>query len=163
MESLCSEFRRPEDPGAELASLSERIAGRIESVHETIASAMASASAYSNSLEAAGGELGIGMDPGEVRAMAGRLLADSRAMLSINRRLKENLQASRLDMEALQADLEDVRHQSVLDPLTMIHNRKYLDEALRDAVEQARLPPDAEDGVHSIAAASWRGRRTSSH
>lgn len=139
VESLCSEFRKPEDSAAELGDISERIAGRIKSVHETIASAMASANVYSSSLEAAGGELGVGMSPENVRAMANRLLAESREMLSVNHQLKENLQASRLDMEALQADLEDLRHQSVLDPLTMIHNRKYLDEALREAVEQAQL------------------------
>jgi diguanylate cyclase len=59
-------------------------------------------------------------------------------MLSVNHQLEADLQASRVDMEALQADLESIRHQSVLDPLTMIHNRKYLDEALRDAVQRAQ-------------------------
>jgi hypothetical protein len=56
--SLCSEFGAPEDAGTNLASVSDRIAARIESVHQDIASAMASANAYSTSLESAGVELG---------------------------------------------------------------------------------------------------------
>jgi diguanylate cyclase len=54
--SLCGDYRGL-DTGADVASVSERIAARIETVHDTISSAMASANLYSGSLQSASGDL----------------------------------------------------------------------------------------------------------
>jgi diguanylate cyclase len=121
-----------------VASVSERIAARIESVHDTISSAMASANLYSGSLQSASGNLSGAMGAEAMHAMAERLLTESRAMLAVNHQLEANLEAAHLDMVALQADLEDVRQQSVLDPLTMIYNRKHLDGTLLVALDDAQ-------------------------
>jgi diguanylate cyclase len=49
-----------------------------------------------------------------------------------------SLQASRDDIEALQRDLDDVRREALLDPLTKIYNRKAFDDGLGRAVGRAR-------------------------
>jgi diguanylate cyclase len=58
-------------------------------------------------------------------------------MQDTNRHLELQLEASREDIEALQRDLDDVRRESLLDPLTKISNRKSFDEGLARAIAEA--------------------------
>src|SRR5690606_14486894 len=55
-----------------------------------------------------------------------------------NQQLEKKLQASRDDIQELQRDLDDVRREALLDPLTKIFNRKHFDEGLQRAFTEAR-------------------------
>ena len=55
-------------------------------------------------------------------------------MQDTNRALELQLEASRDDIASLQRDLDDVRRESLLDPLTKIANRKSFDEGLAAAI-----------------------------
>jgi diguanylate cyclase len=118
------------------------MANRIEAVHEAIASAMATANAYSGTLQSASGDLGREMTETELRAMAQKLLGETRRMQDANASLEQKLEASREDISALQRDLDEVRRESMLDPLTKIYNRKSFDEGLLKAFNEA-----AENGA----------------
>ena len=138
-ERLYNEFLRAQDTNARMSGVSERMSKRIVAVHHAIDSAMTTASAYSATLQIASGDLGVAEpDPAGLKALANTLLAETRRMQNANHRLELSLQASRDDIEALQRDLDDVRREALLDPLTKIHNRKALDEGLFRAVERAR-------------------------
>jgi diguanylate cyclase len=72
-----------------------------------------------------------------LRTMARRLLSETRRMQDANHQLEQKLEASRDDIAALQRDLDDVRREAMLDPLTKICNRKYFDENLLKAFSDA--------------------------
>lgn len=135
-ETLYNEFLKS-DVSDRMSSVSERMHARIEAVHDAIDSAMTTANAYSGSLQSASGDLARNLDNAAVKALAGKLLAETRRMQDTNAALEQKLEASRDDIAALQRDLDDVRRESMLDPLTKIANRKSFDEGLAEAIASA--------------------------
>ncbi|MBI4922522.1 MAG: GGDEF domain-containing protein [Devosia nanyangense] len=136
-ERLYNEFLKSQDANERISSVSERMANRIEAVHDAIDTAMATANAYSGTLQSASGDLGQEMDEPQLRMMAQRLLGETRRMQDANAQLEQKLEASRDDISALQRDLDEVRRESMLDPLTKIFNRKSFDEGMLKAFADA--------------------------
>jgi diguanylate cyclase len=129
-ERLYNEFLKAADASERISSVSERMANRIEAVNEAIDSAMATANAYSGTLQSASGDLNHDMGEAELRSIAQKLLGETRRMQDANALLEQKLEASRDDIAGLQRDLDEVRRESMLDPLTKIANRKSFDEGL---------------------------------
>jgi diguanylate cyclase len=137
-ERLYNEFLKSQDANERISTVSERMANRIEAVHEAIDTAMATANAYSGSLQEASGDLGHAeMTEAELRVMAQRLLGETRRMQDANHQLENKLEASRDDIASLQRDLDEVRRESMLDPLTKIFNRKSFDDGMIQALADA--------------------------
>jgi diguanylate cyclase len=136
-ERLYNEFLKAQDANERISSVSERMANRIEAVHEAIDTAMTTANAYSGTLQAATGDLKHDMSEADLRSMAQRLIGETRRMQDANHQLEQKLEASRDDISALQRDLDEVRRESMLDPLTKIANRKSFDEGLMKAFTEA--------------------------
>ncbi len=142
-EKLYNEFLKGQDANDRISSVSQRMQDRIGAVHDAIDTAMATAVSYSGSLQAASGDLQGNMGPEAMRDLAMRLLQETRRMQDTNRLLEEKLQASREDIAGLQRDLDEVRRESMLDPLTKIFNRKCFDEGMVKALSEAardRMP-----------------------
>ncbi|ODT69187.1 MAG: hypothetical protein ABS75_17885 [Pelagibacterium sp. SCN 63-23] len=135
-ETLYNEFLKS-DVNERMSSVSARMHARIEAVHEAIDSAMTTANAYSGSLQSAGGDLERELTAETLRELSVRLLAETRRMQDTNRQLEIKLEASRDDIAALQRDLDDVRRESMLDPLTKVANRKSFDDGLVDAIDES--------------------------
>jgi len=137
-ERLYNEFLKSQDANERISSVSERMASRIEAVHDAIDTAMATANSYSGTLQAASGDLGDAeMGEAQLRALAQRLLGETRRMQDANQQLEQKLEASREDISALQRDLDEVRRESMLDPLTKIFNRKSFDDGMIKAFGEA--------------------------
>jgi diguanylate cyclase len=136
-ERLYNEFLKSQDASERISSVSERMSARIEAVHEAIDTAMETAGTYSGSLQSASHELESDMSIDSMRAMARRMLGETRRMQEANDQLERKLEASRDDIAALQRDLDEVRRESLLDPLTKIYNRKHFDEGLVKALTEA--------------------------
>jgi diguanylate cyclase len=136
-ERLYNEFLKAQDVNERISSVSERMSERIGAVHDAIDSAMVSATAYSGTLQSARTDLETDISAESMRAMAGHLLQETRRMQDTNRKLEQKLEASRDDIASLQRDLDEVRRESMLDPLTKIFNRKYFDEGLLNAIANA--------------------------
>jgi diguanylate cyclase len=99
---------------------------------------MATANAYSGTLQQASGDLGQAeMTEPQLRSLAQRLLGETRRMQDANQALEQKLEASRDDIQALQRDLDEVRRESMLDPLTKIFNRKSFDDGILKAFAAA--------------------------
>ena len=141
-ERLYNEFVKAKDANERISSVTERMSRRIETVHEAIDTALHTAHSYSDSLEEASGGLSDDLDADALRLMARRLLSETRRMQDANMALEHKLEASRDDIAQLQRDLDDVRREALLDPLTKIYNRKYFDEGMLKAFADAR-----EDGA----------------
>ena len=136
-ERLYNEFLKAQDVNERISSVSERMSERIGAVHDAIDSAMDSANAYSGALQSARGDLESDISPEQMREMASHLLQETRHMQDTNRKLEQKLEASRDDIASLQRDLDEVRSESMLDPLTKIFNRKYFDDGLQHAIAEA--------------------------
>lgn len=139
-ERLYNEFLRAQDASERVSTVSERMSHRIESMHTAIDSAITTANSYSATLQVAGGDLASSQvsEVAFVRSVATNLLVETRRMQEANNSLELNLEAAREDIAALQRDLEDVRREALLDPLTKIFNRKAFDDGLVRATEAAR-------------------------
>lgn len=137
-ERLYNEFLTSRDASERISSVSERMFDRIGKVHDAIDSAMTTANAYSGTLQSASGDLAEDLDSDALRLMARRLLGETRRMQDANHELEQKLASSREDIEELQRDLDDVRREATLDPLTKIHNRKFFDEGILHAVTEAQ-------------------------
>ncbi|WP_299644069.1 GGDEF domain-containing protein [Devosia sp.] len=143
-ERLYNEFLRSQDANERISSVSERMSHRIAAIHDAIDTTMTTANAYSATLQVASGDLGSDqLNDARLRELANALLDETRRMQDANHRLELNLAASREDIEALQRDLDDVRREALLDPLTKINNRKAFDDGLLRSVARA-----AEHGDH---------------
>jgi diguanylate cyclase len=98
---------------------------------------MATANAYSATLQMANGDLTEQLPPARLKQLAGSLLAETRRMQNASLSLERTLEASRAEIAALQRDLDDVRREALLDPLTKVHNRKAFDDGLLRAIARA--------------------------
>ncbi len=136
-ETLYNEFLKAHDVNERISSVSERMSQRISAVHDAIDTAMLSANTYSGSLESATGDLENGLTVEQMHEMTRRLLVETRRMQDINHLLEKKLEASREDIAGLQRDIDEVRRESMLDPLTKIFNRKYFDDGLMNAISEA--------------------------
>lgn len=135
-EALYSQFIEP-DIGSRMHDVSDRMHERIGSVHESIDLAMTTAQAYSGSLKSARGDLESDITVAAFRKLADKLALDTRQMQESNRSLEDQLQASREDIALMQQDMDHLRRESQLDPLTKIANRRSFDQGLDEAIIKA--------------------------
>lgn len=138
-ERLAAELIRENDVEARLNNVSEQISNNIEDVHSAIDTAMSSANSYSGTLSDASGKLNQQISESELRTLALSLLGQTQKMQETNRALEERLETSKNNIHNLQKDLDKVRQESMLDPLTKVHNRKGFDQELVKAIESARV------------------------
>jgi diguanylate cyclase len=143
VERLYNEFLRAQDANERISNVSHRMSQRIDAVHEVIDTALSSAASYAVTLERARQDLEADIDPQALKLMASQLLAETRSIQVANQQLEQKLGASRDDIAQLQRDLDDARREAMLDPLTKIFNRKYLDEGLAKACERAEASGEA--------------------
>jgi diguanylate cyclase len=136
-ERLYQEFLRTNDVEERLNNLSEKVFSKIDSVRGAVKKAINSAESYSGKLVEANESLVDDIDREALRVLTGQLLEETKQMQANNRVLEERLEASKSDIAALQRDLDAVRKESQLDPLTKIYNRKYFDRSIDKAVADA--------------------------
>jgi len=123
---------------AAMENIGTEITGAVDSVLQKLASAERDTVAYGRKLSAASGELGGGRTPAEMQKLVDGLLGATKAMELRTKTLEDELQRSSHEVTDLKAKLDDVRKESLTDPLTGIHNRKAFDQELAQAVELAR-------------------------
>jgi diguanylate cyclase len=120
--------------GGNMTTVIDDILGKLEaSARETVD--------YKNTLSAATGELGAsfldeGRSPADLRKLVDGLIAATRAMEQRAKSLEGELQASSQQVSELRDKLDNVRKESLTDPLTGIANRKAFDDAVKLAQDQ---------------------------
>ena len=139
--SLCERFLKISDIEEKLRAMSQVMSSKITDVNQAIDIAMVSADSYSGSLQQASGDLEAGIDEDALKMLSSRLLKETRRMQDMNRRLEAELENSKDDISLLQRDLDEVRKESMLDPLTKIPNRKRFDEQFAAELERASDAP----------------------
>src|SRR5215472_5141426 len=94
--------------------------------------------AYGRTLSEASGEIGGAKSADGLQKLIGGLLTATRTMETRTKDLESELQRSSGEVQELRAKLDDVRKESLTDPLTGIPNRKAFDADLRDAMQQSQ-------------------------
>jgi diguanylate cyclase len=105
----------------------------IDTVMVKLEAATRHTNAYSNQLNAATGELYAGQSPDDMRKLVEELIAATKAMETRTKALEGELQKSSEEVTTLRGKLDDVRKESLTDPLTGIANRKAFDAAMESA------------------------------
>jgi len=118
-------------------TLGEGMANAIETALERIGAAERDAVAYGQTLSVAKDEFSIEQTPEQMRLVIGGLHAATRAMEVRTRNLEEELQRSSREVGELKSKLDDVRKESLTDPLTGVSNRKAFDLELANATNAA--------------------------
>jgi diguanylate cyclase len=120
-----------------LDEVGSHVMGEIEQVMAMIGAAAGNASSYTESLLEVAEKLGRASDAPAVRALVESLVQATKEMERNNQTLEARLNASKQEITLLQQNLETVRNESLTDPLTSLANRKFFDQALAAAIEQA--------------------------
>ena len=117
-----------------------KVMAEIDRVTTSIDTAIGTASRYGQSLA---GAVDIPeehfSDRDRLRAVIKMLVAATRESQEANQSLQNNLVESRNEIQELKHNLDQVREESLTDPLTTLSNRKYFQDAI------SRLMSDAEN------------------
>jgi diguanylate cyclase len=120
-------------------SVGAKVADEISNVMSMIGTAAGSATSYSESLVEVTRKLAGAKDQDGLRALVERLAATAQEMEQTNQKLETRLNASKQEINQLQQNLEQVRTESLTDPLTSLANRKYFDQTLERMIRDSRL------------------------
>jgi len=118
-------------------SVGDRVVDEIEQVMAMVDAAVGSTSTCSENLAGVSRHIPHADREG-LRGIVESLVQTTKEMENINSRLEERLVASKKEINQLQENLEVMRHESLTDPLTSLANRKYFDQALVEAIAEAK-------------------------
>ena len=119
-----------EDVGGGIREALDAVLGKLEAAGKD-------AGDYGRTLSAASGELGDDQSPDALRKLVDGLVGATRAMQVRTKNLEGELQVSSQQVNELKTQLDNVRKESRIDPLTNIANRKAFDHELQSAVREA--------------------------
>jgi diguanylate cyclase len=117
--------------------LGSGIGSMLDVVLEKLETAGKDASDYGRALSAATGELGDQQSPDAMRKLVDGLLGATRAMEDRSKQLESELQESSQQITELKMQLDNVRKENRIDPLTNLANRKTFDTELLIAIEDS--------------------------
>jgi diguanylate cyclase len=123
--------RAVDDAGEDLTKLVNDVVSRLGVAKDD-------AVAYGRTLSNASGELGANQTPEDLRKLVGGLITSTKAMETRAKALEADLEKSSQQVTELKSKLDDVRKESLTDPLTGLANRKSFDTELDRAVAIAR-------------------------
>jgi diguanylate cyclase len=126
-----------------METLGTDIGGVIGDVLSKLETAGRDTATYKNVLSAATGQMGEHHSPADLRKLMDGLIAATQAMEQRAKSLEGELQASSQQVTELRGKLDDVRKESLTDPLTNIPNRKAFDDAVRDATKAVAVDGEA--------------------
>ena len=138
LDALRERFFGPNKLETVVGDVGAEFSETIKSVLDRIAAVERDTEDYGRKLSAASGELGADQSPARLQKLVASLLGATKAMEARTKSLEEELQRSSHEVEELRTKLDDVRRESLLDPLTGVRNRKAFDAEFADAIEQAR-------------------------
>jgi diguanylate cyclase len=133
--------------GARAAQAMEALGGNmdtmLEDVLDKLEATVRDTATYKDTLSAATGELHHERSPADLRKLVDGLIAATRAMEQRTKALEGELQISSAQVTELRDKLDNVRKESLTDPLTNIANRKAFDDAAKAAQEAVAAHQEA--------------------
>ncbi len=121
-----------------LDNVGSRLVNEVDGLIATMAELSGNNEAYSRHLDSASRSLVSSNTAEMMQAVVAQLVAATRDIMDNNKKLEERLSHARDEVDSLQKNLEQVRAESLQDPLTTLTNRKHYDMSIHRAVAQAR-------------------------
>ena len=122
----------------EMDTLNKGVSDTLETMLSKLEEAGRNTVDYGRALSAASGELGDVPTADEVRTLVDSLRNATQTMEQRTKSLETELQNSSREVNELKLKLDNVRKESLTDPLTGVSNRKAFDTELSKAVQQSR-------------------------
>jgi diguanylate cyclase len=119
-----------EDVGVSISGMLDTVLGKLEAAGKE-------AGDYGRTLSAAKGELGADQSPAALAKMVNHLVGATKAMENRAKSLEDELQRSSDQVTELKTQLDTVRKESRIDPLTGVANRKAFDQELQAAIKDS--------------------------
>jgi diguanylate cyclase len=137
LEKVYADFISPTRITDKIDTVGSRVVDEINQVMAMMDAAVGTASNYTESLNNVTSKLGTAKDREGLRAIVESLVQTANEMRKDNNTLEERLNASKMEINQLQVNLETVRNESLTDPLTGLANRKQFDDKLTQAMADA--------------------------
>jgi diguanylate cyclase len=137
LEKVYADFISPTRITDKIDTVGSRVVDEINQVMAMMDAAVGTASNYTESLNNVTSKLGTAKDREGLRAIVESLVQTANEMRKDNNTLEERLNASKMEINQLQVNLETVRTESLTDPLTGLANRKQFDDRLTQALADA--------------------------
>jgi len=137
LQELCAKFLPRNRAAQTMEDVGVSISGMLDEVFRKVEAAGKEAGDYGRTLSAATGELGNDQSPAAIAKMVNRLVGATKAMENRAKTLEEELQRSSEQVTELKTQLDTVRKESRIDPLTGVANRKAFDQELQAAIQDS--------------------------
>jgi diguanylate cyclase len=137
-DELFVRFIAAEAQATSMAEVGRRLHKSIGKVLETLTKASGDTKAYGDRLDAVSAELDSEHGIERLRDIIDGLAAETQRVASQNQTLEIQLVKSSSEIADLRRSLAVVQHEAMTDSLTGIHNRKFFDIRLSEAVREAQ-------------------------
>lgn len=117
--------------------ISQAIGDEIEEVLSVIGSSLQQNTSFTDTLSTLETTLPKASSPEELSSLVSGLIAENRRMSAVTLELNQGLARSQGLITTLSEQLDEVRTQSLRDPLTSIPNRRAFDKTLQEVMEHA--------------------------
>ena len=145
LDDLRQHVAKEHQPIDQLDSLSKDVSAALGSIMVALETAGKDAAAYGKTLSSAISEMVGEPSPAAVRRLMDGLIGATHAMEARTKMLEDELHKSSAEVNELKTKLDDVRKESLTDPLTALANRKLFESALESAIK------DVEDAGEEFA------------
>jgi diguanylate cyclase len=135
--ALYNTFLSPNRLDERVEEVGGQVVSEISELSQLIAAALAAGKQYGQTLDAASVELRQVADGSSLKEIVSRLTAATSAATAQNRELEGELANSRAELGQLRTNLESIRYESLIDPLTGLANRKHFDKSIERAMANA--------------------------
>ncbi|KCZ51065.1 hypothetical protein HY29_06845 [Hyphomonas beringensis] len=128
----------PMQDQAKREKIGERVEAQISSVLDLVGTGVENSDQFETVLQQIGNGIGQTTSIDQLSAAISNLMSENQRMAGQSRKLSDGLKESRKQIELLRRELEDVRNESMRDPLTSVHNRRAFDIKLAAELDAAR-------------------------
>ena len=137
VDRICEEYLSPLGSLARIEKVGSDLGAEVDRIVDLIEAATGSAASYQENLAEANDQLGRPANREALRAVVQTLVQSTKAMEQRNQALETALRVSRQVIENLQHDVDNIRSESLRDPLTSLANRKHFELILEQAISEA--------------------------
>lgn len=121
-----------------LDKVGARVLGEIDEVMTLITEALGNTAAFGDQLLSTTRSLNESRDKQSLIAIVEALIQSTRLMQENNQAMEARLNASRQEISTLQQNLDEIRAESMTDPLSGLGNRKFFDRQIDRLTAEAR-------------------------
>ncbi len=138
MQSIYGQFLAPTRLGDRLNEVGTKVTQEVDGIVDSIKMSVDVTTDYGLSLEKAGAKLKSLKDPQKLERFIANMAQATQNAVASNKQLESQLIESKRQIEALQANLEAIRYESLTDELTTLSNRKHFDNTIDRVHNEAR-------------------------